>query len=271
MSRRRTNFPSGLKQLVTSCRALLGVVLLVLTGGCSVVPPGPLESDPRWRDLMSDGTLSSRGLVYVAPPRLERSSELRFSPEAAVTLEPAGQSKYCPPLPPGFTRELRSILERNSGYEVLLWDPAAPAAKTPPEADYVLELRVRRYRFELLKTGQGSAMAAMWIWGFPHLMTFYNAPDELYRCEYRVEATLRPRGTTEPRSRRLRGSCELLLTDLQRGWTFSSYWPEQRLNWTGGKDVVVAWREYGPNVEAATEPHARRSLLIDLMRFLRED
>jgi hypothetical protein len=252
-------------------RAALGAALLLSCAACSVVPPGQLEEDPRWRDLMRDGSLPSRGRVYVTAPRLARAAELVLEAEVPVALLGEGRSYYCPPLPEGFARELREILLRNSGYEVVLWDPAAPEAKPPAEADYVLDLRVERYQFELLEAGQGSAMAAMWIWGFPHLTTFYNAPDELYRCDYRVQARLRPRAAGNPsRSRWLRGSSELLLTDLQRGWTFASYWPEQKLNWTGGKELLEAWREYGPHVEAATEPHARRSLLIDLMRFLRD-
>ena len=252
-------------------RGLLILALLVSCAGCSVVPPGPLESDPRWRDLMRDGSLPSRGRIYVLPPQLSRSLEVDLAPQVPVALLGEGRSRYCPPLPPGFFRELREILLRNSGYEVLLWDPSAPGAAPPAEVDYFLELRVVRYQFELLEAGQASAMAAMWIWGFPHLMTFYNAPDELYRCDYRVEARLRPRSENQAtRSRYLRGSSELLLTDLQRGWTFASYWPEQKLNWTGGKELIEAWAEYGPHVEAASEPHARRGLLIDLMRFLRD-
>lgn len=250
-------------------RAALALGLLLSGTACSVVGPGPLESDPRWRDLMRDGTLPSRGRVYVSAPQLARSPDLSL--EASVALLGEGRSYYCPPLRSEFLAELREILGRNSGYEVLLWDPAAPQAAPPREADYVLELRVVRYQFELLEAGQGSAMAAMWIWGFPHLMTFYNAPDELYRCDYRLQARLRPRRPGRPaRARLLRGSSELLLTDLQRGWTFASYWPQQKLNWTGGKELLDAWGAYGPHVEAATEPHARRSLLIDLMRFLRD-
>ena len=252
-------------------RGLLLLTVLVCCAGCSAVPPGPLESDPRWRDLMRDGSLPSRGRVYVLPPQLSRSLKADLEVQAPVALLGEGRSRYCPPLPPGFFRELREILQRNSGYEVLLWDPSAKGAAPATEVDYLLELRVVRYQFALLEAGQGSAMAAMWIWGFPHLTTFYNAPDELYRCDYRVEARLRPRDPSQAtRSRYLRGSSELLLTDLQRGWTFASYWPEQKLNWTGGKELVEAWAEYGPHVEAATEPHARRGLLIDLMRFLRD-
>lgn len=252
-------------------RAALALALLVSGVACSAVPPGPLESDPRWRDLMRDGRLASRGRVYVLPPQLSRSLEVGLEAEVPVALLGEGRSRYCPALPEGFFHELREILQRNSGYEILLWDPKASATAPPSDVDYLLELRVVRYQFELLEAGQASAMAAMWIWGFPHLTTFYNAPDELYRCDYRVEARLRPRHEGRaPRSRYLRGSSEIFLTDLQRGWTFASYWPEQKLNWTGGKELVEAWAEYGPHVEAATEPHARRSLLIDLMRFLRD-
>lgn len=253
-------------------RAALTLALLLAGVGCSVVPPGPLEEDLRWRDLMRDGSLPSRGVVYVLPPRLARAPARALEAEVPVALLGEGQSRYCPPLRPEFLRGLRAILQRNSGYEVRLWDPAAPGAPPPREADYLLELEVRRYEFELLEAGQGSAMAAMWIFGFPHLTTFYNAPDELYRCDYRVRARLEPRRPQRrARARTLRGSSELLLTDLQRGWTFASYWPEQKLNWTGGVELTQAWREYGPHVEAATEPHARRTLLIDLMRFLREE
>ena len=219
---------------------------------------------------MRDGDLPSRGRVFVPPPALDRDPGLVFAKEAPVTLESEGRSKYCPDLPSGFHHDLREVLQHNTGYEFVLWDPDRPRRGPPSSCDSVLELRVTRYRFELIKTGQGSAMAAMWFWGFPHLATFYNAPDELYRCEYRVEATLRPLTKGTPRVRRLRGTKELLLTDFQRGWTLTSYWPEQRLNWTGGRDVIQAWQAYGEGVEASCEPHARRTLLIDLVRFLRE-
>jgi hypothetical protein len=251
--------------------ALLSLLATIGAAGCAVVPPPSLWSDPRWQDLMRDGELSSRGRVFVPAPILARDPGLVFADEATVTLtSDAGRSRYCPNLSEGFLSGLREILERNTGYDLVLWDPRHPGAEAPNGCDSVLELRVTRYRFELIKTGLGSALASMWFWGLPHLATYYNAPDEVYRCEYRMEATLRPLNEGAPRARRLRGTKELALTDFQRGWTLTSYWPEQQLNWAGATDATQAWEAYGERVEAACEPHARRTLLIELIRFLRE-
>jgi hypothetical protein len=250
-----------------ACAAALLLACAALSG-CSAVRPPPLAMDVRWKELLRDGRLPETATVYVAPPRLERPAGLELN--EGVTFDPPNKSWYWPELPPELNAELRFILSKNSGYRVVLWDPAAPDAAPPPECDYELRLTVTRYRLELLEVGTGSALAAMWLWAMPQLATFYAAPDEVYHCDYRAVATLRPvRGDREPHSRTLRGAKQLTLTDFQRGWSLYSYWPEQGLNWLGGEDSVSAWRAYGPHVARACEPHARRALLIELMAFLR--
>jgi hypothetical protein len=246
-------------------------VLAAILSGCSVVAPPPLADDPGYKELLRDGRLPEGPTLFVAPPRLERPAGLEL--DEHVTFDPPNKSWYWPDLPPGFAEELRFVLGKNTGYTVVLWDPQAPDAPPPADCAWRLDLVVSRYRLELIEAGTGSALAGMWMWLMPQLATFYNAPDELYHCDYRVRATLSPLGEVGEgavRTGALRGGKELMLTDFQRGWTLTSYWPEQGLNWVGGADAVTAWETYGPNVVAAVEPHARREVLIELLAFLRD-
>ncbi len=252
-------------------RQLASLALLLLAAGCTAVPPGPLEEDPRWQDVMRRGHLASRGTLYVEPPRLEQPGDLALAEAAPVTVDDDGHATFWPDrLPGGFAQELRELLKLNTGYDVTLWPEAGP----PPAAagfDYVLRLTVRSYRLDLLDVGTGSAMAALFPFGLVHLASFYNAPDETYRCELEAEVALHsPRLGRDVATQRLRGAAVLALTDFQRGWSFASYWPEQRVSWLSRDDPVRPWQEYGEAVIAACEPHARRALLIELVRFVRE-
>lgn len=249
----------------------LALALLLLATGCTAVPPGPLEEDPRWQDVMRRGHLASRGSLYVEPPRLEQPRGLALAEAAPVTVDDDGHATLWPErLPEGFAQEMRELLKLNTGYDVTLWQQGGPPP-APAQFDYVLRLTVRSYRLDLLDVGTASAMAALFPFGLVHLASFYNAPDETYRCELEAEVALHsPRLGRDVATQRLRGAAALALTDFQRGWSFASYWPEQRVSWLSRADPVRPWQEYGEGVIAACEPHARRALLIELVRFLRD-
>jgi hypothetical protein len=218
---------------------------------------------------MRSGHQLSRGTVFVPRPSLMVPDGVDPVDGLRVRTDAHDLSWYWPAeLPEGFERELEEILRANTGYEITPWSQSSEA---PPETDYELRLEVRDYRLVLLEVGLGTPMATFWMCGMLHLATFYNAPDETYLCEYEVQAFLVDRRTDGvAASRTLRGSKELALTDFQRGWTLYSYWPTQPLQWLPGHDAVEAWREYSDSVIDACEPHARRTVLLELLRFLRE-
>src|SRR5690606_2156972 len=93
----------------------LALALLLLATGCTAVPPGPLEEDPRWQDVMRRGHLASRGTLYVEPPRLEQPSGLALAEAAPVTVDDDGHATLWPErLPGGFAQELRELLKLNT-------------------------------------------------------------------------------------------------------------------------------------------------------------
>ena len=241
----------------------------VALNGCATTPPGPLKESAHWKDVMRAGHLPDQGTLFIAAPTLQQPADLKLADAAPVSVGDDGSAYWPQELPAGFVDDLRHILQRNSGYEVTLWSKSGEEpAKT---YDYEMQLRVTKLRFELVKVGMGSAMASLWVLAFPHFATYYNAPDEVFRCEYELEVSLTDTRKGEVVDRRvIRDSKKLSLTDFQRGWTLYSYWPEQTLRWLPEHDHVEAWLEYAPSVVAAVEPHTRREVLIEVMRFLRE-
>ncbi len=245
------------------------LLAVVTTSGCAATPPPSLGNDETWRSVMRSGFQVSRGTVFVPQPTLGLGPTLELVDGLQIRKDSHGLSWYWPAeLEAGFKDELEEILHQNTGYTVTLW---RQSPERPQASDYELRLRVTNYRLVLLEVGLGSSMAAFWMTGMLHLATFYNAPDELYLCEFEVQASLFDlRTQSVAASRVLRGSKELALTDFQRGWTLYSYWPTQRLNWLPDHDAASAWRAYSSSVIEACEPHARRKLLLELLRFLRE-
>lgn len=245
----------------------LGALVLALacatSAGCAAATPPALADDPRWLEALDDGeVLPITSTLHVELPTLERPAELVLSDAAPVELEGHRRGSYWPEaLPAAFEDSLREALGKATGF-----DAQIGGARAEP-ADYVLRLRVRRYQAQLVRVGPASSIAPL---GFllPHLATFYNAPDELYRVTYELSATLRRARDGAEEHAELRASKTLALTDFQRGWTLFSRWSQQRVNLVEGDDVE-AWQAYGPNVIEAVEPFARRTLLIELMRFVR--
>lgn len=252
-----------------SPRGWLLLLALVATSGCAATPPPSLGNDEAWRSVMRSGFQKNRGKVFVPEPPLSPRPDLNVVDGLRIRTDARSLSWYWPQeLTAGFKTELEEVLHQNTGYQVTLWTQSQQA---PEECDYELRLRVSDYRLVLLEVGLGSSMATFWLTGMVHLATFYNAPDEVYLCEYEVQADLFDLATqTVTASRVLRGSKELALTDFQRGWTLYSYWPNQRLQWLPDQDAATAWRSYGSSVIEAVEPYARRTVLIELLRFLRE-
>ncbi|RMG16759.1 MAG: hypothetical protein D6731_05535 [Planctomycetota bacterium] len=251
-------------------RSALVAACLACAAGCAAVPPPPLEADERWRAMMREGGhLSARGSLFVAPPRLRARGLGTPVAGGRVCLDEGGKSRFRPErLPAGFLSSCRTVLKKNTGFEVRLWDEAHPGQPASGE-DFRLDLEVLDLHLELTDVGLASSVASLWPLGLLHLASFYNAPDEVYRCEYRVRATLTSRDGRTQRTQVLVGSKELALTDFQRGWTLSSWWPEQPLGWLPTADAAAAWAEYGPSVLRNVEPHARRAVLLEVLRFLR--
>jgi hypothetical protein len=245
------------------------LLALAATSGCTATPPPSLGNDEAWRSVMRSGFQKSRGTVFVPEPSLSPRPDLTVVDGLRIRTDSHSLNWYWPlELTVGFGVEMEEVLHQNTGYEVTLWTQSLEA---PEGCDYELRLRVTDYRLVLLEVGLGSSMATFWLTGMVHLATFYNAPDELYLCEYEVQADLFDLETqTVTASRVLRGSKELALTDFQRGWTLYSYWPNQRLNWLPDHDAATAWRTYAESVIESVEPHARRTVLVELLRFLRE-
>lgn len=233
----------------------LALLVLALLGGCAAASPPELAEDRRFLAALDEGgRLAVDGLLSVEPPRL-----LRPALAGAASVD-SGGTLWPLELPPAFVAELEQVLDEGTGFDVSLDPASSPAACR-------LELRVTRFRARLVECGPGSAIAPV---GFllPHLASFYNAPDEHYRVDYRLQATFR-HPERPARRATLRGSKTLALTDFQRGWTLFSRWPVQTSN-LGEADWPSAWETYGPSVLEQVEPFARREVLIELLRFVRE-
>lgn len=231
--------------------ALIGLALL---SGCAAATPPELAEDRRFQAALDEGgRLAVEGQLSVAPPTLR----VHVLAEGAA-VDSAG-TFWPRELPPAFARELDQVLSEGTGFDVSLDET------TPPEASR-LELRVTRYRVRLVECGPGSAIAPV---GFliPHLASFYNAPDEYFEVDYRLQATFR-HPERPARRATLRGNKTLALTDFQRGWTLFSPWPAQKSN-LGQADWPSAWAAHGERVLAQVEPFARREVLIELLRFVR--
>jgi hypothetical protein len=243
-------------------------LLVAWASGCNIVPPVPLDEDRRWGDLFDEGYIPERATVYVEAPTLAQPA-VDLQDEFPISIDDEEKSTYWPQeLPTELVREVRRRLAKRTGYQMLLWEDG----KEPPsERDYDLRLTVTKLALSIDDVGMGSAMASMWPFFMPHMATYYLAPDEWFRCEYELEvAFVRPKTRAIVHGKRLKGTTVKAMTDFQRGWTFGSYWPDQALGFTA-KTAAGAWASYGPEVLRQVEPHARRELVIDLMRFLRRD